>query len=589
MCPFAANAGSIHGVVKSENKPLTGATVRILELDRADHTDAKGEFTFRDVPNGTYRVFVRMLGYATTTNTVKILDNTVETTFSLKESAIENEDVVITASPYARPVDEQYQSSESKAQVELHQSPGASFAEEISDMPGVDVRWNGSAPARPMLRGLSDNEVLVLENGLRTGDISTFDPAHSVPIEPLGVSQIDIVRGPASIMYGPNAIGGLVNVITNTIPTVSSTPFFGTASVGLNSVNDGYSGYFNGVYSNGGSAFGVSAGGTHTQDIRIPEANYFDGIDNFNFSRIPQSWDHSWEGGFGYSYQGDLGMIGIGYKYYGMTYGIPGTPPNADWANDPPATSLIEQEKNSVELRALFPVNGAFIKQIKFNGSYAGYWHSEYPTAQDSTGVSDPQANHFNLNGINASLQLQHEESSSLHGTFGVWLSNQNLTIEGDQPLGPNSTTIDAAGYLFEEYQAGENTRLQAAARFDYNHIQTSPYAASTDPVFQTLDTALTSSAVTASIGALQKLGDDMTLSLNIGRSFRAPTVQELFANGLDAASSSYSIGDANLVPETGLGIDLSLKGTFDIVSIELSPYVNFINNYIYSYFTGAD
>jgi outer membrane receptor protein involved in Fe transport len=165
----------------------------------------------------------------------------------------------------------------------------------------------------------------------------------------------------------------------------------------------------------------------------------------------------------------------------------------------------------------------------------------------------------------------------------------QDLTIEGDQPLGPNSTTTDIAGYLFEEYQAAENTRLQAAIRFDFNHIQTAPYTASTDPVFQTLDTAMTSSAFTASIGAIQKLSEDMALSLNIGRSFRAPTVQELFANGLDAASGSYSLGDASLVPETGLGIDLSLKGTFNNFSFELSPYVNIINNYIYSYFTGAD
>jgi len=272
-----------------------------------------------------------------------------------------------------------------------------------------------------------------------------------------------------------------------------------------------------------------------------------------------------------------------------MTYGIPGTPPNVNWATDPPTTSLIEQEKNSVELRALFPVNGAFIKQIKFNGNYVGYWHSEYPTAQDSTGISDPQANHFNLNGVNASLQIQHEESGTLHGTFGLWANVQDLTIEGQQPLGPNSTTTDIAGYLFEEYQAAENTRLQAAVRFDYNHIQTAPYAASQDTIFQTLDTALTSNAVTGSIGMLQKLSRDVTFSLNLARSFRAPTVQELFANGLDASSATYSIGTSSLVPETGFGIDASLKGDYESFSFEVSPYVNFINNFIYGKYTGAD
>ena len=84
------------------------------------------------------------------------------------------------------------------------------------------MRGNGSAPSRPILRGLTDNEVLVVENGLRMGDIATFDPAHATPLEALGVAQVDVVRGPASILYGPNTLGGLVNVITNIVPAVSS-------------------------------------------------------------------------------------------------------------------------------------------------------------------------------------------------------------------------------------------------------------------------------------------------------------------------------------------------------------------------------
>ena len=85
----------------------------------------------------------------------------------------------------------------------------------------MTARWNGSAPARPILRGLGDNEVLVLENGLRMGDIATYDPAHATPIDALSIAQIEVVRGPAAVLYGPNTIGGLVNVITNLVPTAS--------------------------------------------------------------------------------------------------------------------------------------------------------------------------------------------------------------------------------------------------------------------------------------------------------------------------------------------------------------------------------
>jgi outer membrane receptor protein involved in Fe transport len=154
-------------------------------------------------------------------------------------------------------------------------------------------------------------------------------------------------------------------------------------------------------------------------------------------------------------------------------------------------------------------------------------------------------------------------------------------------PLGPNSLTTGLAAYVYEEYLAGDDTRLQAGIRFDYNRIRTSPFTDSPDSVFRTLDVALLSNAVTASLGAVQKLSSGMTLSLSVARSFRAPTVQELFANGLDAASSTYSKGEANLSPETGFGIDASFKLRTPALVIEVSPYINFINNYIYAFLTG--
>jgi iron complex outermembrane receptor protein len=584
-----AGSGGIRGSVKSGDVPIVGATVRIPELDRLSRTGGNGEFEFPNIPNGTYKVFVRAIGYALAMNSVQVADNSVETNFSLHETVIQEEEIVVSASPYARPADEQYQSSESKSLTELHESSGSSFAEKISDLPGVSVRYNGSAPARPMLRGLTDNEVLILENGLRTGDISTYDPAHSVPIEEQSISQIDIVRGPASIMFGPNAIGGLVNVFTNTIPTASVNPFSGTVSLEGNTVSDLYSGYFNGVFSSGGHAIGISGAGVHSQDIRIPDGSYTDPGSGkvFDLSRMPQSFNHTSEAGLGYSYQSDFGMIGIGGKHYEMNYGIPGIPPNPDWMDVPPATSRIMQRKNNVEIRGLFNIEDSFIKDVKFNAGFVDYYHAEYPVAQDSTGISDPEANNFHKQTINATLQIQHRQSESFQGTIGFWANNEDLTIGGDQPLGPKSMTTGLAGYLFEEYLPGEDTRFQVAVRFDYNYIHASPDPNSTDSVFQTFEATRTANAVTASLGAIQKLTPELTATLNIGRSFRAPTVQELFANGLDAPSGTYTIGDANLSPETGLGVDASLKGSFETFSFELSPYVNFINNYLYSYLRG--
>ncbi len=566
---------------------MVGATVRLLGLDRATYTDGKGAFTFSNVPEGTYNIYVRCIGYASKTRTVHVIANTAQVSFKLRQSAIRAEGVVVSASPFAGPANEQYQPAESMSRVELQNSPGQSFAQEISDLPGVSVRYNGAAPSRPMIRGLSDNNVLILEDGLRSGDVSTYDPAHSVPVLPISISRIDVVRGPASIMYGPNAIGGLINIITNIVPSVSARPFSGTLSLAGNTVSDEYTGYFNGVYSDGGNAFSVSAGGLHAQDTRIPAGNYFDGIQTFHLNRMPHSFDRSQEDGVGYSYQSDFGMVGVGYQHYQMTYGIPGTPPNPNWLIDPPTTSLISQTRNMVEMRGLWAVGSPLVKQIRLNADYVDYNHSEFPTLQDSTGVSDPQANHFHKQTFNATLQFDHPRIGDFRGTVGLWANIENLSIEGEQPLGPNSVTTGLAGYIYEEYLLNSVTRFQAGLRYDYNHIHTLPYAASQDPVFRILDVSQSHDALTASIGAIQNISQDMTFSLSIGRSFRAPTVQELFAKGADAASNTYSVGDPNLGPETALGIDASLKGRFTRASFEVSPYVNFINHYIYAYLTG--
>lgn len=584
-----AAAQTITGTVRGAGRPVVGATVWLLELDRVERAGAQGDFRFANVPMGTYRMFVAATGFGSVTDTVRVAAMTATASFDLRESAIPLRAIVASASPTARPAGEQYQPAESKSRVEFDNSPGTSFAEKISDLPGVNVRGNGSAPSRPILRGLSDNEVLILENGLRMGDIATYDPAHATPIDAMGVARIDVVRGPATILYGPNTIGGLVNVITNFVPMVSDHPVSGTVALEGNSVSGEMSGYANTVLSSGNSAFRVSAGGLRSGDIRIPLGRYTDPASGaiFALDRIPQSFNNSGEFGLGYSYQGDVGMIGIGGNHYEMNYGIPGVPPNQDWLVVPPTTSRISQRRSTVELHGRLNAGGAWVQRVKLDASYNDYNHSEFPTAQDSTGISDPQANHFHKREFNAVLEIEQRPLGRLSGTLGLWSDIQDLTIEGDQPLGPNSVTTGLAAFAYEEYLAAPGTRLQAGLRFDYNRIQTQPYPQSTDSVFQTLDASRLSNAVTASLGAVRQFTPRITGSFSLARSFRAPTVQELFANGLDAASGTYSVGTASLGAESGLGVDASLKGDFGRVTIEVSPYLNYISHYIYGFLRG--
>ncbi|MDQ1552151.1 MAG: iron complex outerrane recepter protein, partial [Actinomycetota bacterium] len=314
LLPVMLQAQTISGTVQSAGNPIVGATVRLLDLDRIEHTGAQGQFTFPNVPKGTYRIFVGVTGYASATDTVRVVSDLANVSFNLRESAIQLKEVVVSASPIARTSDEQYQSTASKSRVEFQNSTGMSFAEKISDLPGVTTRSLGSAPSRPILRGLGDNEVLVLENGLRMGDLATFDPAHATPIEAISISQVDVVRGPATILYGPSTIGGLVNIITDIVPSVSDHAISGTLAIEGNTVSGGGAGYVNNVYSQGNQAFRVSAGGVRANNIRIPSGSYTDpGTGTvFNLDRMPQTFDHSGEAGLGYAYQGNAGTFGIG-------------------------------------------------------------------------------------------------------------------------------------------------------------------------------------------------------------------------------------------------------------------------------------
>ena len=589
LVPTVAVAQTIRGAVTSRGTPIIGAAVQIPDINRAQRTGASGEFTFADMPAGTYTLFVSARGYASASKSITTHGATITVTFDLKPSALPLKEIVVSATSIARSTDDQYQATAAKSLLDFQNSGGMSFAERISDLPGVAARSNGSATARPILRGLGDNEVLVLENGLRMGDIATYDPAHATPLMAMGITQVEVVRGPATILYGPSTIGGIVNVMTEIVPTISSRPVSGTVSLEGNSVNDGYTGHFRNVLSSSNQALSISGGLLRAREMRIPSGVYTDpGSETaFTLDRMPQTFDQSNEAGLGYTVQGGLGTIGIGAKYFDANYGIPGVPPNPDFANVPPTTSRISQQRKTIEMRSVISVGGSFIRQLKFDANYNDYTHSEFPTAQDASGVSDPQANHFHKRAFNAVLQLQQQPIGKWQGTLGLWTNIENLTIEGDEPLGPNSVTTGVAAYGFEEYRASATTRLQAGLRFDYNNIQTTPFAQSTDPVFQTLNVSRLHNAFTASLGGVQQFTPEVTGSLNFARSFRAPTVQELFANGLDAASGTFSIGTANLGPETGFGIDASLKGTFDRATFELSPYVNYINNYIYGFLRG--
>ncbi len=574
---LGAPTGGIRGTVTSDGAPLVGAEVKLLELNRTTHTDQNGAFEFRSVPEGSYQVFVRMLGYESMTKDLSVQQDVVRLDLPLEENPITGEEVVISAYPYGRTADQLYQSAESRVMEELQSKPGSSFAEKLADVPGVGVRYNGSAPARPVIRGLSDERVLMLENGLRTGDLSTFDPAHAVPVEPNTISQIDVVRGPSSILYGPNTIGGLVNVLTNIVPSSVNEGLSGTALLSGNSVSDEYAGSVHATYGTGNNALSFSFGGNHAQDLRVPTNTFLDQGSGqaFIFDRMPASYHRTTSISAGYLFDNSEQSFGVGYKNFSTTYGVPGIPPDV---------SKLIIDKNMVELHTALHFNDSFAKGLQLSGNYSDFSQNERPSEADSLGVvQEVQGNQFKKKGVNAMLQFLHHPIGGVEGTFGLWFLREDLSGVGDEILSPDAVSTGFAMDVLEEYPLSPQVRAQVGLRYDFFNIQTSPNA-----VFTVSDEHRMTNSFSASGGLLWKADEHWTTSLTLSRSFRPPTVLELFSNGVDAPTSTFDIGEPTLDPETGAGIDLGIKGSFASLSFEVSPYVNFINDYIYGYLTGA-
>ncbi|HLX12242.1 MAG TPA: TonB-dependent receptor plug domain-containing protein, partial [Bacteroidota bacterium] len=411
VCAQTETRTTIHGTVTSESQPLAGAVVRTLELNLVTLSDKNGAYEFKNIPPGNYTVFVRMIGYETGKKEIQVAGKSVRVDFSLAVNPIKGEEVVVSATPYAKAADDLFQSAESRTGDEMLSNPGSSFAERLSDIPGVDVRWNGSSAARPIIRGLSDERVLMLENGLRTGDLSTFDPAHAVPIEPNSIDQVDVIRGPSSIIYGPNTLGGLVNVMTDLVPASVQDGFTGRGLLGGNSVSSEYFGAARVNYGTGDNEFSLGFSGNHGLNLRVPTTTYTDPISGKldTTDEAPATYHKTANLNAGYLYDNHDEWFGVGFKDFATTYGIPGPLPYV---------SKLEIDKTLGELHTGIRLNNSFAKELRLSANYSDFSQDELPA--DSTG-NETQGNMFDKKTFNAMLQLLHKPVSGFEGMIGLW------------------------------------------------------------------------------------------------------------------------------------------------------------------------
>ena len=599
----ALPAGSLSGVVtdKADGKPIPGATVSIPDLRTGTITDANGKYTLNRLPKGSYLVQVSFVGYASVTQR---LDFSATRTFDaqLKSTSIETAEVVITGVSRATELKRSPTPMVAVSKTSIDQHAGASnIIEQIANLPGVSAVTTGPNVSKPFIHGLGYNRVVTLQDGIRQ-EGQQWGDEHGIEVDQNSIDRVEVIKGPASLSYGSDAIGGVVNLISPA--PVPEGAILGSVQ-GLYGINNGlWNGSLRLQGNQNGFVWGTIISAKEAKDYQ----NQHDGrVYATNFkekdARIMVGLNKSW----GYSY--------LNASLFDDQQAIPDGSRDSvtrQFTKQVTEDDLTRSIVSSSELNSYkLPVLHQHVQLYRIydnsnfvlgNGNLAvnlGYQFShrrEYTHPEDA----DVAGLNLHLSTYTYDVKYNFNIADSYETTFGVNGQYQNNTI-GDAtefPI-PAYHQFDVGPFFIIKKSFGK-LDLSAGARYDSRsftgkaaYVDTlsgkypqlyngaSPATAiGVVPQFAALNK--TFSGFTGSFGATYNVSDAFLIKGNIARGFRAPSIAELSANGPDPGSQIYHVGDSNFKPEFSVQEDLGAFLTLPNVSMSVELFNNNIQNYIF-------
>lgn len=545
--PCFAASGSISGtVVTRAGEPAAGTRVSIPELRRRVTTDDRGAFRFEGLPAGHYDLEAMNPRFGSSVAEVDLDDGgSVEITIRL-DLGIHTESVVVTASPDARAIAEVAQPVTVLDARTIQASSQATLGETLSGEPGVASTYYAPGASRPVIRGFSGDRIRVLENGVGTGDASSISPDHAVAVDAMMADRIEIVRGPASLLYGNAAVGGVVNVLDGRIPdhrmgsAVTGDVQFRVASAaeeraaGARLAGDA-----------GRLAWTVLALDRRAGDLETPEG----AVANSDLDATTFSGGASWIG--------DKGFLGVSYTDFTTNYGA---------AVEEEVRIDLDQKR--WDLRG--EVNAPFGPFRSFKGrvGLSDYEHRELEGEEVGTLFANES--------WEGRFELGHKAVGPFAGTIGLQLGERDFSAIGEEAYVRPNTTDSQSLFLFEEVGKGP-VRGEIGLRWEHQESDID------DPDLRDRDF----DGVSGSAGLVWLPGETWSLAGSVSRTSRLPTAEELYSDGPHVATNAFEIGDPNLEVETGVGVDVALRKREGRVTGELSLFWNDIADYIYDRETG--
>jgi iron complex outermembrane recepter protein len=554
----------IEGVVvdAESGEPLQGVLVRIIELGRQDLTHPDGEFHLINLPAGRHTLLFERIGYRREVREVRAdVGDVVQLHVAMRPSAIELPGLVVTGTVGARLGEEAVRPTTTLSGQELLRKLDQTLAASLRQEAGLSATSMGPATARPVIRGLGGDRVLILEDGVRVGDLSSSSPDHAVAVDPLNARRLEVVRGPAALLYGSNAIGGVINIIREEVPASRPDRPTGTLSMQAQSVNRG--GALGGTVQAGIANIALRAEGTarRTGDLHVPPDTV---LGNTSL--------RSYELSLGASAIEPWGYAGVAYRFYDNAYGVPG-----DTLFGHPFGVDVEMRRHSLHADVHHLPSGGPFTAVDLRAKYTHYYHREI----EDIGVLGTE---FGLLTGAAELVARHRHVGRLDdGAVGLRVQWQDFAAGG--LIGtPPAKELGAAAFFLEELELGPFV-VQFGGRYDWHRIE--PLQPDPDSDIGHIRER-TFGSVSGSLGVHYDFSHGWHLGASIARAYRTPNITELFSLGPHLAAYSFDVGNPDLAAEYGLGLDAFLRVGRDDLRGEFAVFRNALSNYIYYANTGS-
>lgn len=565
----AQHPGSISGqVVDRSRQPIEGATVAIVELNRAARSDRAGLYLFTNVPAGRYTISVRRLGYAAAATTLTVGTAIATATLTLDDGALRFEPVTVTAlrssgtsaaSPLATSV---------LTGNEIHQEGGVSLAHSIAQLPGVRDVSTGQQVGKPMVRGLFGPRVLVLADGSRLEDYSWSDE-DGPSIDARIAQRVEVIRGPASVLYGSEALSGVVNVIPADLsysPDGSKQPWGKALELYGASNNIELGGALMAEGAQSKYAWRVMGTGRFSQNYQTPTGE----MQNSSF------WAFNGEGALGI--RGDNGTTTIRAAHYGGEFHIlEATGPEAGDTEGGPVRQTLDDRLQVTNERVIG--NARLETKAQWQRHGLTEVSDDCVPAQGQTTcakVKDKVAFDLALNTGTVDVLLHQPETKYLTGTVGASGMLQMSSSTGPIFLVPSANGNAVGAFAFEQLTFGMLS-ITGAARGDSRTL-----SSDAQPEINRTADDRSWSAVTADGGVVFRPADHLSLVANYGSGWRAPTLFDLYANGPNLAEARFEVGNPALKAERSRNGDIGVRYADDRIRAELTAFRNDVDDFIF-------